>query len=158
MIFLETQRLFLRYFKSNDARRLYAYRSKPEVERYQAWSNYCMEDAIQAVNDYQYRFFYGQSGSFQFAICLKNGDMIGDVFIDNSPIGCFIGYTLDSVYWKNGYAFEVVSALLNQLHRVYQISFFRAVILPENENSIHLIQKLGFTKHSSHEYFLYWLA
>lgn len=158
MIFLETKRLILRYFKSQDVKRLYEYRSKPEVEKYQAWNNYCMDDAIQAINDYENRFFYGQYGSFQFAICLKNGDMIGDIFIDNSQMGCFIGYTLDSVYWKKGYAFEIVSAFLSQLHDFYRISFFRAVILPENQNSVNLIHKLGFVKHSSHEYFLFWMA
>ena len=36
MLFLETERLILRYFQPEDVRRLYEYRSKPEVERFQS--------------------------------------------------------------------------------------------------------------------------
>lgn len=158
MLFLETERLILRYFQPEDVRRLYEYRSKPEVERFQSWKNYQLEDAKQAVSYYQNRLFYGQGGTFQLAICLKSGEMIGDVFFDQTEAGCFIGYTLDSSYWKQGYAYEVMSHLLGCLHDDYHIHFFRAVILPENQASIRLIRKLGFFQHSRHEYFLYWLA
>ena len=54
-----------------------------------------------------------------------------------------IGYTIFPPFQRNGYAYELLSALLPLLHKVYRLDIF-ALVHPENIASISLLKKLDF--------------
>ena len=57
-----------------------------------------------------------------------------------------IGYTLDDVFWNNGFGTEAVLGLLSYMHEEH--GFFKCIayIYKQNEKSRHLLKKIGFKK------------
>lgn len=138
---IETCRLVISDLKKQDAFRLYEYRSKKEVEKYQSFKNYTLQEAQQAV---LIDAPQNKSGEYQLGIYL-NDLLIGDLYINIDHYkNCFIGYTLDSDYWHQGYGVEAVSSLIYFLYNAFKIGNFYAYIDPNNLASIKLVSKLGF--------------
>lgn len=112
---METERLVLRRFEDTDLDALYAYRSDPEVARYQLWQALDREMAwnwLLSVRD-------GEPGTpgqwFQFAVALRStGEMVGDVGLraDLDPRTMEVGFTLSRAHQGNGYGTEAVRAVL----------------------------------------------
>ena len=57
-----------------------------------------------------------------------------------------IGYTLLPAARGNGYALEAVRAAFDWATREHGVRRFRASVAPDNERSLNLIAKLGFTR------------
>lgn len=60
-----------------------------------------------------------------------------------------IGYDIFPKFWRNGYATEGCAALVRLLQAVESIHVIRAVVDTENEPSVRLLKRLGFTLKSS---------
>lgn len=58
---------------------------------------------------------------------------------------CQLGYKLDKDYTGKGYAYESIQAAMGVLFEEYRLHRIEANIMPSNERSIQLINKLGFT-------------
>ena len=152
---IETKRLIIRSFKMDDAVALARYRSKKEVARYQSWHYYSLKRAKKRVEYCINHPYLGRVGNYQLAIELKsNHQLIGDLFIDVENKSTFtIGYTLDSIYWSNGYAFEALEAFFRYQKEVYQFKKVYAHVYQDNERSLRLLKRLGFTPyHKSYFY------
>ena len=138
---IKSRRLIISPLKMEDAKRLFYYRSKKEVEKYQSFKNFTLQEAKQTV-------LIGppenKAGVYQLGIYL-NALLIGDLYfnIDDCK-NCFIGYTLDSTYWHQGYGIEAVRAAISHLCHQFKIHHFYAYIDPNNLSSIKLVSKLGF--------------
>lgn len=61
---------------------------------------------------------------------------------DNLPF-IDIGFAFLPVYMGNGYAFEIVSEVINYAFREYKLEKILAITLPHNRSSIRIIEKLG---------------
>lgn len=145
---LESDRLTLRRFTLADAPALAAYRSHPEVARYQSWrAPYSPMQAHALVQSMQGREPGGE-GWFQFALEERlSGQLLGD-------LGLFafeehqaeIGYTLARPAWGRGLGAEAVGTLLNFVFG--QLTLHRVVARtdPRNENSARLLWRLGFRR------------
>jgi RimJ/RimL family protein N-acetyltransferase len=125
-----TERLRLRPFQVDDLASFVAYRSDPEVARYQSWdASYSMTDARSFLTS-QRELEFGQPGEWlQLAIVdRRTGSLCGDcgvrVEID-PPATAEIGVTLAPSRQSEGLATEalaaVVTALFEQqgMHRVF---------------------------------------
>jgi RimJ/RimL family protein N-acetyltransferase len=55
-----------------------------------------------------------------------------------------IGYAFLPEFWSHGYAIESASAVLSYSTRQFGLKRVVAVVNPENESSIRLLQKMGF--------------
>jgi RimJ/RimL family protein N-acetyltransferase len=145
---LESTRLILRTFEERDIRTFSAYRSDPEVARYQGWeAPYSLEQAAQFVADMRTRIPGDPGQWYQLALELKGSKaMIGDCafHLANNGLQAEIGMTLAPAYQGQGYGREAVGCLLDtlfsqlKLHRVY------ANVDPQNKASIRMLDKLGF--------------
>lgn len=148
MIILETERLYLRTLEDQDVIPFAAYRSKNEVKKYQSWKDYTIEDATRRIEECRHIDKLNYIGSnYHLAIILKeNNQLIGDLFIDVLyHDGFSLGYTLDSQYWRKGYAYEIVSAFLNHMkHLGFETVYCFAYT--KNRRSIKLLKKLGFIR------------
>jgi RimJ/RimL family protein N-acetyltransferase len=149
-VLLETARLLLRSFRPEDLPVFAAYRSDPEVARYQSW--------VPPYTEAQARTFLASlnetdpvapDGWFQVALELKKtGEMIGDlgfcVLADN-PERAEIGFTLAREHWRRGYAEEAVRRLFGFLFMDLGVKSVCANCDLENAPSWRLMERLGMT-------------
>jgi RimJ/RimL family protein N-acetyltransferase len=148
-ISLETPRLFIRPFRDNDLEALVAYRSDPEIEKYQMWQNYNHNQAKDLISSNKHHDF-NQGGRFQLALEYKqNLTLIGDLYLrideDEKRLG-EIGYTLSRPYQKQGLASEAVAALLVYCFETLKMHRLSATADPRNIPSLTLLERLGFRR------------
>jgi RimJ/RimL family protein N-acetyltransferase len=145
---LRSHRLQLRPLCPDDAPTLCAYRSMPEVARYQCWESFTLNDAAQ--------FIAGQTGLlpdtpgtwFQLGIVsVASGQLIGDCglhFREDDPRQVELGITLAPAHQGCGFATEALGSVLKYVfgtlgkHRVF------AVTDAENRAAATLFRKFGF--------------
>jgi RimJ/RimL family protein N-acetyltransferase len=148
-VLITTERLVLRRFRSADAETLAAYRSAPEVARYQSWrAPYPLERARYAVETMA-AADPAQPGWFQYAVELKaTRTHIGDVGVNlnDNLMQADIGYTVAPERQGHGYATEAVRAVLDRLFRVQGLHKVSAECDARNTASARLLERVGFTR------------
>ena len=148
---LETDRLLLRHFRDSDLEEFLAYRSDPQVARYQGWS--APYDAMigRAFVDEMKNAVPGTPGKwFQAAIEFKSlktmlGDCAFQVMADE-PRQAHIGITLARPNWGKGYGEEACRCLLNYLFDELDLHRVVAICDVENIASFTLLKRLGFRR------------
>ncbi|MCD7948904.1 MAG: GNAT family N-acetyltransferase [Erysipelotrichaceae bacterium] len=156
MKILETSRLYLRTFESDDAFRLSDYRSKKEVAQYQSWETFSVTDAYRRISTSKdIQTFNKVKSDYQLAICLKENDLlIGDIFVEVFTKKAFVlGYTLDSDYWGQGYASEIIDAFCRYMKTTYKFRKVLCYVYSDNKRSIHLLNKLKFKRIAKSKYY-----
>ncbi len=144
MIMLETKRLIIRTFKSDDWKDLYEYLSQKEVLKYEPeWEctiEACKEEALER-----------SQADYYLAVCLKdNGKMIGHVcFGQNKPSAFLtweIGYVFNPNYHGKGYATEACQCILK--YGFVQLGAHRIIAKcnPENVASWRLLERLSMRR------------
>ncbi len=155
----ETEHLLIRVLRPIDAEHVYYYRSLPEVCEFQGWRPKNIAEVVEFLRENAKQPVNTPHTWLQFAVCLKDGQIIGDVGIHfpDSQVQAEVAYTLSPAYQGKGYALEAVKALVDYLfgtlkkHRVY------ASVDPRNVPSYKLLEKLGFRK-EAHFVKSYWMA
>ena len=142
-----TERLRLSPLVASDAPAMYAYRSHPDVRRYQSFDPGSLGDVEAFIAGLQSVAFDTAGTWFQFAIRLEeSGQLIGDVgthFIAGDPRQVEIGITISPAHQRLGYGTEAISGVLGHLlgplqkHRVF------ASVNPGNEAIIALLKRAG---------------
>lgn len=145
---METPRLILRAFENRDIGPFAAYRSDPEVARYQGWeAPFSLEQATRFVNEMKAQTPGTPGAWFQVALELKSGgEMIGDVVfkvLAEDPRQAEIGFTLARAFQGHGYAAEAVKCLLDYLFGTLNLHRVRANCDPQNQSSIRLMEWVG---------------
>jgi len=147
----ETPRLILRAFRPEDAAAFSAYRSEPEVARFQGWSApYSLEQAQEFVTEMM-QAVPGTPGQwYQIAMEEKaSGQVIGDVAFHieaNSPQQAILGITLSGAAQGKGYATEAMQRLLQFLFEDLELHRVSAYIDVDNPASYQLVERLGFRR------------
>jgi RimJ/RimL family protein N-acetyltransferase len=147
---LETPRLILRPFEERDIPAFSAYRSDPEVARYQGWeAPFLSAEAARFVTE-MIQACPGRPGEwYQTAIELKaDREMIGDCAFHISADGrqAEIGYTLSRSFQGQGYASEALARLLDYLFFDLNLHRVHANLDPENLPSARLLERLGLRR------------
>ena len=149
LMLIATDRLVLRRFRKADAAPLAAYRSDPEVARYQSWdAPFPLLRAETAVANFM-ASDPDRPGWFQYAV-ERTADrlLIGDVAVhlhDNLK-QAEIGFTLARQHQKQGYAAEAVTAVLDRLFRVQGLHKVAGECDARNTASAGLMERLGFPR------------
>jgi RimJ/RimL family protein N-acetyltransferase len=146
-IHLETERLRLREFVSEDWQATLAYQSDPLYLRYYPWNERTTIDARSLVEMFCDWQAERPRTRFQLALELKETSLlIGNcgIRINNITFGeADIGYEIDSRYWGRGLATEAAREILRfgfvelGLHRIW------AVAVADNLGSTRVMEKLG---------------
>ena len=157
---LETERLVLSRLEPPDAEAMFAYRSLPEIFRYQNWRPVSVDEIL--------TFIRGLAGDeplapgrwFQFGIRLRaEGTLVGDCGVKvgtDDDRQAEMGVTIAPEHQGKGYATEAQWAVLEYLfgrlgkHRVY------ASADPRNTASIALMKRLGM-RQEAHHVESYWM-
>lgn len=148
---LETDRLVLRAFQDDDLDPFVAYRSDPDIARFQSWeAPYSPAQAAAFIEELK-QAQPGQPGEwYQIAITLKaTGDMIGDCafcVLAEDPHQAEMGFTLAGPYQGHGYATEAVTRLLDYLFDDLQLHRVRATCDADNLASARLLERAGLRR------------
>ncbi|PKA84594.1 RimJ/RimL family protein N-acetyltransferase [Ulvibacter sp. MAR_2010_11] len=143
---ITTERLLLRRFTLLDAAFIYKLMNSP------GWLQYIGDRNISSVKDAEnyiekhYLSSYETSGFGAFIVELKEtGTAIGSSglykrdYLEHPDIG----FAFLPEYSGKGYAFEAASATLEFARNTLKMHTFLAITLPENKDSIKLLNKLG---------------
>ena len=144
---IATERLHLRRLVQSDDAALFAYRTAPEVARYQCWRPESIEETREFIQNLSEVKIDTPDTWFQLAIVLpSSGELVGDCglhFLKDEPNQTEIGITLAPQHARQGYASETLHAVLELLfdnlekHRVF------ASVDPKNLAAMALFKRLG---------------
>ena len=139
----------LRCLLPDDAEAMFAYRSHPQVTRYQSWEPQSLHEVASFIKDMSTAEF-NTTGWYQIGITLQaGGSLIGDCgihILETDPRIAEIGITIAPSSQSNGYATEALKAVLSLLfgtlckHRVF------ASVDPSNLPSSTLMERIGLRK------------
>jgi RimJ/RimL family protein N-acetyltransferase len=146
---ISTDRLLLRRFRRDDAVAFAAYRSDPDVARYQSWSApFPVDDATALLEDLATRDPQSP-GWFQYAIELRSETtLIGDVGVNlhENLMQADLGFTIAPAYQHRGYASEAVRSVLDRLFVEQALHRVSADCDARNDASARLLDRLGFRR------------
>ncbi len=148
---IKTRRLRIEPLTQGDLHAFAAYRSDPEIARFQSWDTPYSEAKAMELIQSQVGVELPSKGEWlQLAIHLtESGELIGDLALHSlaEPAEGFeIGFTLAQQFHGLGYAKEAASALIDFLIREQGAKRFIATTDRRNLPSIRLLQSLGFTQ------------
>lgn len=114
---LETLRLILRKFSTNDLEALYQIYSDEEANRFLPWFPVKSIAEARLFYEQQYAAKYHKPQAYAYAICLKtDGRPIGYISVEEEePYD--LGYGLRKEFWHRGIATEAGSAVLAQVKK-----------------------------------------
>ena len=145
---IHTPRLHLRRLRSEDAAAISAYRSLPEVARYQSWETFGIDDAIRLIADQLTIKPATPDSWLQLMIVLaESGLPIGDCgihFLSNAAQQVELGITLDPCYQNRGFACEALEGVVSYVFDTLKMQRVSATTDAENRAAQKLFQRLGF--------------
>lgn len=143
---LETERLLLRTVELSDAAAIYAYRSRPDVGKYQSRHKSPADTRrlIRAVR----KAALGTPGTWHQLVIIekRSGALIGDLgvhFTGKENRQAELGFTLAPKWQGKGYATEALRCLMGHLFRRLRKHRLYATADPRNTRSVSLMERLG---------------
>ncbi|MEL4105361.1 GNAT family N-acetyltransferase [Oscillospiraceae bacterium WX1] len=136
---METSRLHLRRFKTDDWKALYTYLSDPDVVCFEPYSVFtqeeCRSEALRRTRDGDY-----------WAVCFKeSGELIGEIFLSSKGRNTWeLGFVFSRKHQGNGFALESAQALLDDLFSQRSAARVVAVTRTENKKAQRVLERLGF--------------
>ena len=147
MTVLETERLLLRHFNPDDAPFILALLNEPSFLRYIG------DKKVRTLDDARNYILTGPVATYA-----RHGFGLYQVELAEShtPIGMCgllkreelpqpdIGFAFLPDFWNKGFAFEAAAAVLNDARERLHLNRILAIVNPDNDASIKLLEKLGF--------------
>jgi RimJ/RimL family protein N-acetyltransferase len=148
---LTGERVVLRRFHPGDLTEFVAYRSSPDVARYQSWdAPYPREEGERFIREIAKDHPDTAGEWFQFAVALRaTGQLIGDCAampLADDPRQCEIGFTLAERHQGHGYATEAVRLLIGYLFTVRGKHRIIAYCDARNAPSAAVLERLGMRR------------
>lgn len=150
-----TDRLVLKILTSDDAHIVTEFlkRGRDLFEKYESKKvdNYYTESYQKNVLDAEFSAMLTKKYLRYYVFKRNNPNLvIGTVSFGNvsdTPYNSStIGYKFDPFFHHQGYAFEAINGVLDTAFSYLRLHRLLAVIMPENEASIRLIEKVGFKR------------
>ena len=147
---LRTKRLLVRETTLEDVDEFYKLYSDPAMTQYMEGLFDDPEDEKRYQKDY-IKKVYGLMGFGVWTLVrLEDGQVIGRAgySVRNGFDEVELGFLVGSSYQRQGYAFEACDAILDYGRDVLQFDKVQTLVKAENRVSIHMCEKLGFSKES----------
>ena len=144
---LGTERLRLRRSRPEDADAISAYRSDPDVHRYQGWERTDPEGVRAEIEEMAARSPGSLDGWVQLSVEDRaSGQLVGDVGLSRAadePGVIKVGYTISPIFQGKSYATEAVTALVAYAFDTLGAEVVRAYASADNAASIRVAEKVG---------------
>jgi ribosomal-protein-alanine N-acetyltransferase len=155
---LATERLRLRAPLPRDAAALLGILGDPEVTRYHNMPTLTTPDEAQAaIERLQQR--YAARDTIRWAIELvEHGEMIGTAGLlrfDFAERRAEVGYEIARRWWGRGLTPEAVAAVIRYGFSVLGLHRIEAGVLPGNDASVRVLEKLGFLEEGTRRDYLH---
>ncbi|MBM7655179.1 GNAT family N-acetyltransferase [Neobacillus cucumis] len=145
---LETKRLKLIELTHQHANAVYEILSLDVVTQFYGTSPFTLPAEANRLIDIYYKNYLDKRG-IRWGIKLKeNQRIIGTVGLNVLHLKnkrAEIGYELHPSCWRKGFAVEAVSEVLKFSFKKLELNRIGAVVYPENNASLSLLEKLGFS-------------
>ncbi len=146
---LESEHLIFRAFTIKDASSIYAIRSNAKVMKYMDSNKHQnIEQSEKFINE-NFEIYKKREGIFWAITEKESEEFIGDFAfwkIDKKNHRGEIGYSLNPLYWGQGYMQEAMRKLLDFGFNKLNLHSVEANINPENKSSKNALLKMGFKK------------
>lgn len=142
IVIIETPRLYLREWITEDAENFFELNSDPEVIKFTGDSPFkSIEDTREFVRNYD---AFKKEGMGRWVCILKEtGENIGWCGLRIKPEGVDLGYRFFRKYWNKGFATEAGQGCLEFGFRNLGLNKIIAHAMIENKASSRVMQKLG---------------
>ena len=117
MVFLETERLYLRNTMSGDAAVMFDYRNNERCSRYQRGQTKDYAQIAELVERRAHDTLSAEAPCMLAVARKETNEMIGEIVVVPKDNTISLGYTFSYQYHRHGYAFEALSALIDLLHQ-----------------------------------------
>ena len=144
---LETERLFLRQLRDEDAVALSKYGSNFDIARMTGSFPHPFPLLSAEFKILHLRAQNRRNLAYPYAITEKGNDsMIGivDLFRRTETDNLEFGYWIGEPFWGKGYASEACRALMGEADRHFGSSPLKAGVFSDNPASVRVLEKLGF--------------
>lgn len=158
---VQTDRLLLRPFRTQDLDALLARRNDPRVAIYQDWELPYTREQAEALSASVGAMSGPEDGVWwmltvaDFADSVVLGDLV--VHMTNQMRTAEIGYSFGREHWGSGFAVEAVDALLGYLFSEFALTRIEAMLHPDNLASELVLERTGFL-FEGHKKLSYWLG
>jgi RimJ/RimL family protein N-acetyltransferase len=151
MTILETPRLRLRPFTDDDLEPFVAYRSDPNIARYQSWEAPFPREHAAAFIEEMKRLQPGVPGEwYQFAVERRQAPgLIGDCafqILAYHTQQAEIGFSMATQFQGAGYGAEAVTCLLDYLFKTLKLHRVVAACDADNIRSAKLMERVGMRR------------
>lgn len=145
---LLTNRCYLRKLTVEDCTQLYEnVFSDEKVSRYMSWDIHKSPEKTKNYLNLWQKYYKDLSECYWGIFLSDNDILIGTVYLcpenKNADLG-FLSYCLGSKFWKNGYAFEAVNAVLSYGFNTVGYHNINTFCAKSNISSYKLLERLGF--------------
>ncbi|WP_066320755.1 GNAT family N-acetyltransferase [Bacillus sp. FJAT-29814] len=146
---LETKRVKLIEITQHHVDSLFEIFSSEEVTRFYGSERFTLPaEAVKLIDMFQKNYL--DKRGIRWGIKLKeNQKIIGTLGLNGLQLKnkrAEIGYELHPNYWRNGYVSEALQEVLSFSFEKLDLYRIGAVVFPENEPSLKLLEKFGFAK------------
>ncbi len=155
---LETERLVLRNIVHTDVQEMFEIRSNATTMQYIPRPlAKTPDDALALIN--MIRGFTEANERINWGLTEKGSDkligVIGYVNVKQESHRAEVGYVIHHSYLRKGYMYEALQAVLQYGFDVMNLHSIEAIIRPENEASIKVVEKAGFVREAYFKDYMY---
>jgi RimJ/RimL family protein N-acetyltransferase len=140
------ERVSIRRLRPSDLRAFHAYRSDPEVAKYQGWSIMSESEAAAFLHEQSSASLLEPSHWCQLGIATRSDDqLIGDVgvCVAHDLEQAEIGFSLGAPSQRKGFGNEAIRAVLDLLFMHTSIARVVAITDARNAPAIRLLERVG---------------
>ncbi len=151
----DTPRCIIREMSPRDLDSLYRIYSDSTITKYTEPLFPDYEDELEYTHNYIKNVYEYFGFGTWIVINKENGEIIGRAGFNLRPDFDYpeIGFVIAAPYQNMGYATEVCKAIIEYGTSVHEFERIQAMVIPENESSIHLLKKLSFIYRDDYEQF-----
>lgn len=144
--YLRTSRLILRNFIPEDFPAVFSWRNDPDCAKFQRWEDISAEAVGCYLTRHREDIFLSEKAEQHYAIAAPSGAVLGELacFCNPEDRCITLGITIAPAHQGQGLAYELLTAVIDCIRRVYPGLDIVGLIHPENGASIALFRKLGF--------------
>jgi RimJ/RimL family protein N-acetyltransferase len=152
---MQTSRLTLRKFNTEDVDELAEILSDPQVMKFSSKGPFSKEDTSNFIA--WSIESYDKNGYGQWAVIEREtGALIGLCGLSETDVNdeseVEIGYRIAQDRWGNGFASEAAAAALHLGFEKYRLASIIAIVSTEHAASIRVAEKIGFSDYSLDQY------